>query len=364
MRALKRAGADLRVGLSLGAGRPGDTWLRRGLEIVPWRRVARCGADLLSVRHRLASHGLFLQARGARVPGLRVDRGRPRADGAAAALARPDRPHLQPARPGPGRPQAGPWTAPRGRSPLERPAALAGGPIPPGAAGAAVPPRSRRRGCPVPLRHRARRARPAQQAVRAGPAEDRVGPRPAADHVVAAQAPDRVVARQPGDHVAPVRAPQHVAARRAHDRRPRGRRSARWPLQGAGWPGAPPPQPPPGVVPAGCPSPSRRATAMSPAGPPYPATTMRPSGRSAIASALSVPPRSMVRIPPMPKVGVERPARLDPCDDHVLAAALRAPGQQDLAVGLEDAGEPVVRPGDADPRASRRLRSRRPGSRT
>ena len=63
VRALKRARPDLRVGLSLGAERPGDTWLRRGLEIIPWRRVARCGADLLSVQHRLASHGLFLQAR-------------------------------------------------------------------------------------------------------------------------------------------------------------------------------------------------------------------------------------------------------------------------------------------------------------
>ena len=60
---LKRARPDLRVGLSLGARRPGDTWLRRALEIVPWRRVARCGADLLSVQHRLASSGLFLQAR-------------------------------------------------------------------------------------------------------------------------------------------------------------------------------------------------------------------------------------------------------------------------------------------------------------
>ena len=63
VRTLKRARPDLRVGLSLGASRPGDTWLRRGLEIVPWRRVARCGADLLSVQHRLASQGLFLQAR-------------------------------------------------------------------------------------------------------------------------------------------------------------------------------------------------------------------------------------------------------------------------------------------------------------
>lgn len=63
VRALKRARPDLRVGLSLGARRPGDIWLRRGLEIVPWRRVARCGADLLSVQHRLASSGLFLQAR-------------------------------------------------------------------------------------------------------------------------------------------------------------------------------------------------------------------------------------------------------------------------------------------------------------
>jgi glycerophosphoryl diester phosphodiesterase len=63
VRALKRARPDLRVGLSLGASRPCDTWLRRGLEIVPWRRVARCGPDLLSVQHRLASHGLFLQAR-------------------------------------------------------------------------------------------------------------------------------------------------------------------------------------------------------------------------------------------------------------------------------------------------------------
>ncbi len=67
---LKRARPDLRVGLSLGARRPGDTWLRRGLEIVPWRRVARCGADLLSVQHRLASHGLFLQARALGFPVL------------------------------------------------------------------------------------------------------------------------------------------------------------------------------------------------------------------------------------------------------------------------------------------------------
>jgi glycerophosphoryl diester phosphodiesterase len=63
VRTLKRARPDVRVGLSLGAARPGDTWLRQGLEIVPWRRVARCGPDLLSVQHRLASHGLFLQAR-------------------------------------------------------------------------------------------------------------------------------------------------------------------------------------------------------------------------------------------------------------------------------------------------------------
>ena len=70
VRALKRARPDLRVGLSLGAERPGDTWLRRGLEIVPWRRVARCGADLLSVQHRLASHGLFLQARALGFPVL------------------------------------------------------------------------------------------------------------------------------------------------------------------------------------------------------------------------------------------------------------------------------------------------------
>lgn len=70
VRSLKRARPELRVGLSLGARRPGDTWLRRGLEVVPWRRVARCGADLLSVQHRLASHGVFLQARALGFPVL------------------------------------------------------------------------------------------------------------------------------------------------------------------------------------------------------------------------------------------------------------------------------------------------------
>jgi glycerophosphoryl diester phosphodiesterase len=70
VRTLKRARPDLPVGLSLGAERPGDTWLRRGLEVVPWRRVARCGADLLSVQHRLASQGLFLQARALGYPVL------------------------------------------------------------------------------------------------------------------------------------------------------------------------------------------------------------------------------------------------------------------------------------------------------
>ena len=108
VRALKRARPDLRVGLSLGAGRPGDTWLRRGLEIVPWRRVS-------ALRRRPAvgaapaglPRGLPSGAR-PRVPGLRLDRGRPRADGPPAALARPDGPHLQPARPGPRRPPAGP----------------------------------------------------------------------------------------------------------------------------------------------------------------------------------------------------------------------------------------------------------------
>lgn len=70
VRALKRARPDLRVGLSLGADRPGDPWLRRRLEIVPWRRVARCGADLLSVEHRLAARGVFLQARALGFPVL------------------------------------------------------------------------------------------------------------------------------------------------------------------------------------------------------------------------------------------------------------------------------------------------------
>jgi glycerophosphoryl diester phosphodiesterase len=64
IRRLKAERPRIGVGLTLGRAWPSPT------ELFPWWRWRRCGADLLSVRHRVAVAGVFLEARALGVPVL------------------------------------------------------------------------------------------------------------------------------------------------------------------------------------------------------------------------------------------------------------------------------------------------------
>ena len=70
IRRLKAERPPISVGLTLGRAWPSPT------QLFPWWRWRRCGADFLSVRHRIAVAGVFLEARamGASVLVWDVDR--------------------------------------------------------------------------------------------------------------------------------------------------------------------------------------------------------------------------------------------------------------------------------------------------